>query len=179
MTMWHHPDHMIAGKAAAAKSHKTPAHLKPHLQSQVNNMKKGTGYLKGLHAKGSPTGGVALKARGGQSAPIGNSPTTAQPKFKPPAKIGGGTAMDDGSTGQAEQQIAAAPLPFQNPKAAANLPAPANQRATMNVGTGKGANMSGVKGSKAPVHPPTAPTGGYKPKKNHPPSGMSRFYGTK
>jgi hypothetical protein len=60
----------------------------------------------------------------------GNSFTSAQPRYKRPATIGGGSAMNDGSTGQAEQQISAAPLPFQNPRAAANLPAPVNRNVT-------------------------------------------------
>lgn len=151
--MWHHPSHMLMGKAAAAKSSKTPKHLIPHLQSQVTNMKKGK--------------------------LAGNAPTTAQPSMKKALNIGGGSGMADSSTGEAEQQIAAPPMPFQNPRGAAQLPAPANQRATMNVGPGKGANMAGIKGSKAPTHPPTGPTGGYKPKKNFGPSGLSKFYGAR
>jgi hypothetical protein len=110
----------------------------------------------------------------------GNSPTTAQPRFKRPAAIGGGTTADDGSTGQAEEQIAASPMPFQNPRAAANLPAPAvtqqqrRQLGGMSAGGTKPRPWQSAQANSEPMnhgammsatgHPPGyAPKQGYSP----------------
>jgi hypothetical protein len=86
----------------------------------------------------------------------GNSFTSAQPRFKPPAKIGGGTAANDGSTGQAEQQISAAPLPFQNPRGAANLPAPVNRSRLVHNPQGSSAGGTRPRASAAAA-PRSAP----------------------
>jgi len=142
--MWHNPAHMTAGHAAAAKSRKTPKHLRPH--------------LKGLSMNSSTKG---------------NSPKTA-------AKPEMGSSVITGRAGslqQARSQINASPMPFQNPQGSVKLGAPAGP--TDSTGNGKTPNAGGNPTSKPGKHPPTGPTGGYKPKKNYGPVGKPSFYGSR
>lgn len=166
--MWHNPAHMKAGHAAAAKSGKTPKHLIPHLKGLSMNSSTNAGR----HSAGASIGGVRIKARSGQSAPAGNKPTTgAATQMK--ASTAGGLA---GSMQNAAAQIKQSPQPFQNPRGAIRG---VGAGPTPHVGTGVGKNTASLPISKAPMHPPTGPTGGYKPKKNYGPVGKPSFYGSR
>src|SRR5581483_9631635 len=129
----------------------------------------GNSMASGSHSHGAKLGGVGMPKAGG-SAPAGNSPKTgAKPQYaKGVGKSGEGSAA-------LESQVKASPAPFANPKNAANLPAPKGPN--KGLGSGKSPNANSVSGSKPPKHPPTGPTGGYKPKKNYGPVGNPRFHG--
>lgn len=100
----------------------------------------------------------------------GNSPTTGAATQMKPSTAGG----QAGSTQNAAAQIKQSPQPFQNPKGALYG---VKAGPTPNTGTGATKNLGGTATSKPGKSMPTGPTGGYKPKKNFGPSGLSKFYG--
>jgi hypothetical protein len=104
---------------------------------------------------------------------MGNKVKTGAAKQMTPGAITG----EAGSLQQAASQIKASPMPFQNPRGPAMQAAPAGPK--LGVGNGQSANRNSMPTSKPGKHPPTGPTGGYKPKKNFGPVGKPSFYGSR